>query len=389
MLDIPAIRREFPALRPGSARVYLDNAATTYQPQCVIASVSDFYASARSPSDTYERYADARRRIARSVGTVHAEHVVFCASATSAIHIVAQSWGDANIGVDDDIIVSSAEHISNLAPWQALARRRGAHLRVIAVDATGAFPLEAMRQTLCKRTKLVAVSHVSNVTGAIFPVREIVTAAHEAGARVLIDGAQAIARLPIAFDELGADFYVFSGHKVFAPTGIGVLLAKRELLDAMHPVLLGANAFDGFELDDAKLARAPGRLEGGTANIAGAIALARAIEFVEHYGWNEIADHERRLRERLDAGLAGIRGLSTLGSSTDAAIVSFVVTDRDSIDVQQRLSDQSIDVRAGHLSAQTLLRQFGVANAVRVSVAIYNDENDIDRFIAALAEIVR
>lgn len=385
MLDSVAIGREFPAL---GARTYLDNAATTLQPRCVIDAVSGFYETARSPDDTYRLYDDARRRVASCVGST-AEEVAFCASATHAIDLIAQSWGAANVGAGDEIVVSSAEHVANLACWQALAKRSAAQLRVVRVDDSGAFPLDAFKQTLSKRTKLVAVTHVSNVTGAIFPVRDIIAITHDAGASVLIDGAQAVCRLPIGFDELDADFYAFSGHKAFTPTGIGVLLGKSELLNAMHPILRGANAFEVFTLDESKLAPIPGRFEGGSANIAGAIGLARALEFVAQVGWIEIADHELKLCERLDAGLAAIKGLSVLGSNARAAIRSFTVEGCDSADIQKQLNARAIDIRAGHLSAQTLLRQFGVENALRVSAAIYNDENDIDRFVHALAEIVR
>jgi cysteine desulfurase/selenocysteine lyase len=392
MLDIAAIRREFPALssaNSAAARVHLDNAATTYQPRHVIDTVSDYYEHARSPNDAYVLYVEARRRIARGTGAAHPEEVVFCASATHAIHLVAHGWGDANIGSDDEIVVSSAEHVANFASWQALAQRRGARLRVIPVDATGALPLEALQRILSKRTKLVAIAHVSNVMGAVFPVREIVAATHDVGARVLIDGAQAVSRLPVGFDELDADFYAFSGHKAFAPTGIGVLLARRDLLDEMQPVLSGANAFDAFASDECKLAAAPGRFEGGTANIAGAIALAEALEFVERLGRTEIADHERGLRQQFDAGLARIKGVSILGSGSGAAICAFIVAGRDSGEIQRRLGDHAIDIRAGHLSAQTLLRQFGADSALRASATIYNNENDIDRFLAALTAIVR
>lgn len=391
MLDIQGIQREFPALlrTSDSKRVYLDNAATTFQPRRVIATVSDFCAHGHSPAAASALYAAARLRIARIVGAPDPECIVFCGSATHAIHLVAHGWGDANIGVDDEIVVSSAEHVANFASWQALAQRRGARLRVISVDATGALPLDALQRALSVRTRLVAVTHVSNVTGAVFPVREIIAAAHDAGARVLIDGAQAVVRLPVGFDALDADFYAFSGHKAFAPTGIGVLLARRELLDEMQPVFLGANAFEAMTLDESKLAPAPGRLESGTANISGAIALAEALEFGERLGWNEIADHEHSLCRQLRAGLVRINGVSILGSSADTAICAFVVSGHDSREVQRDLADRSIDIRAGHLSAQPLLNEFGVAGALRASAAIYNDESDVGRFLEALEASVR
>ncbi len=393
MLDVPALRCQFPSLsrsKDSSKRVYLDNAATTFVPRGVIAVVSDYCERGHSPATAATIYADARMRVARAVGAADPDGVVFCAGATHAIHLVATSWGDANIAAGDEIIVSSAEHVANLACWQALAQRRGGRLRVIAVDANGTFPLDALRQTLSTRTKLVAVTHVSNVSGSIFPAREIATAAHAVGARVLIDGAQAIAHMPVEFDQIGADFYAFSGHKAFAPTGIGVLLGKTDCLDALPPVLLGANAFDAFTLDDATLAPVPGRFEGGTANIAGAAAIAETLEFVGRLGWDDVAEHERRLCARLDAGLAQIEGISVVGSNgSPVGIRAFVVDGNDSFEIQRRLQDRSIDIRAGHLSAQTLLRQLGVEHALRASVAIYNDADDIDRFIAALAASVR
>lgn len=393
MLEIQALRREFPALSPngaGAQRVHLDNAATTCQPRRVIAAVASFYEHGISPEAASALHADARVRIARATGASDPDGVVFCPSATHAIDLVARTWGDANIGAGDEIIVSSAEHIANLACWQALALRHGAHLRMIPVNANGAFPLDALRQALSRRTKLVATTHVSNVSGAVFPVREIVTAAHAAGARVLIDGAQAVAHMPVEFDALGADFYAFSGHKAFAPTGTGVLLGKSACLQALQPALLGANAFDAHTLENRTLAPSPNRFEGGTANIAGALALAEALEFTEQLGWNEVAEHECRLRHRLDTGLAAIERVSVLGSGGPAVgIRSFVVDGHDAREIQRRLHDRRIDIRAGSLSAQTLLRQFGTDDALRVSVAAYNDAEDIDRFLAALAASAR
>jgi len=392
MRDIPALRRTFPALSPaadGVRRVHLDNAATTCQPSGVVAAVSDFYERGHSPAAAAALQADARTRIARAAGASGPDCVVFCAGATQAIQLVAAGWGDANIGVGDEIIVSSAEHVANMACWQALALRRAAQLRMIPVDADGTFPVDAMQQVLSERTRLVAVTHVSNVSGTVFPVREIVAAAHAVGACVLIDGAQAVAHMPVEFDAIGADFYAFSGHKAFAPTGIGVLLGKSARLDALQPVLLGANAFEAFTLDNRSLAPVPFRLEGGTANVAGALALAAALEFTERLGWDEVAEHERRLCAQLDAGLALIKGVSILGSSAGAVgIRSFVVAGHDASGIQRRLQDQGIDIRAGHLSARTLLRQFGADSALRASIAVYNVADDVDRFLAALAASV-
>jgi cysteine desulfurase/selenocysteine lyase len=391
MLDIPALRRAFPALQAddnGSKRVYLDNAATTLTPHEVIAAVSDFHERGHAAAADV-LHADARARIARAVGAADPRCVVFCVGATHAIDLVARTWGDANVAGGDEIVVSSAEHVANLACWQALALRRRARLRVIPVDADGAFPVGALQQVLSKQTRLVAITQVSNVTGAVFPVRGIVAAAHAAGARVLIDGAQAVVHMPVAFDAIGADFYAFSGHKTFAPAGIGVLLGRSECLDALPPVLLGANAFAAFSLDDSSPAPAPGRFEGGTTNIAGAVALAAALEFSARLGWDSVAAHERNLRAQLDAGLASIKGISVLGAGGAVGIRAFVVDGHEPAEIQRRLQDRSIAVRAGHLSALTLLRQFGTDRALRASIAVYNDAGDIDRLIEALAASAR
>lgn len=380
-----AIRDEFPALASG--RAYLDNAATTHQPRAVMRAISHYVERVHGTPDSAAAYADARARVARHVGAMP-DNVVFCGGATQAIQLVAD--GIDAIGADDEILVSSAEHIANLAPWQRLAAQRGGRLRVVDVDANGGLSLDAFRSTLSGRVKFVAVTHVSNALGTTMPVREIVEAAHANGARVLIDGAQAIAHGPVDFDDIGADFYVFSGHKVFAPTGIGVVLATREMLATMQPSLLGAQTFASFTLDNTTPAKSPQRFEGGTSNGAGAAGLAAAFDYVASIGWNALELHTHRLLNRLDDGLATIKNIRALaGNAASVGVRSFVAEHHDSFSIQRALAERGIDVRAGHLSAGTLLRQFGTTHAVRVSIAPYNDDDDIDRFIAALRELVR
>ncbi len=332
-------------------------------------------------------YADARARIARHVGA-EAENVVFCAGATQAIQLVAD--GFRSISAGDEIVVSSAEHVANLAPWQRVASQFGAQLRVIDVDANGQLPIDAFRKALSERTKFVAITHVSNVLGTTLPVRDIVDAAHAVGARVLIDGAQAVAHGPIDFAGIDADFYAFSGHKVFAPTGIGVLLAKRDMLDAMSPPLLGAQAFAYHRIGASELAHVPQRFEGGTANVAGAVGLAAALDYVAAIGWPAIDAKVHRLLERLDAGLRAMDRIRVFApSSVSAGIRSFVVDGCDSAAIQRALAASRVEVRAGHLSAGTLLAQFGARHALRVSLAPYNNEDDIDRLLSALRDAVR
>lgn len=385
LTPLPAMRDDFPALV--SRRVYLDNAATTHQPRAVIRAVSEYVEHVHGTPAAAAVYADARARVAQNVGAL-AENVVFCGGATQAIQIIAEGF-DA-IGSGDEIVVSSAEHIANLAPWQRFAEQRGGKLRVVDVDANGTLPIDAFRSALSDRTKFVAVTHVSNALGTTMPVRDIILAAHEAGARVLIDGAQAVAHGAVDFDALGADFYVFSGHKVFAPTGIGVLLATHEMLQSMQPRLLGSQAFMSFTLQSSESAKPPQRFEGGTSNVAGAVGLAAALDYVASQGWDVLDAQSHRLLDRLDTGLSSIGGIRVLaGSAPSVGVRSFIAEGHESIEIQHALAERGIDVRAGHLSAGTLLRQFGTTHAVRVSVAPYNSDDDIDRFLAALREAVR
>ncbi|HEX6832438.1 MAG TPA: aminotransferase class V-fold PLP-dependent enzyme [Rudaea sp.] len=383
--DVAAVRRQFPALSDGAARTWLDNAAATLVPRRALDAWTQFHECQRTPAQTDVVYEDARRRVARCVGADPGD-VVFCSGTTHAIHLVAAGWADANVREGDEIVVSAAEHIANFAPWHALARRRGAHVRVVAPDASGSFAPEAFHAALSPRTRLVAIAHVSNVTGTMLPIRAVIEAAHACGARVLIDGAQAVAHGPVDFAALGADFYAFCAHKAFAPRGLGVLLACRERLEEMQPVLLGANAFSQFTLDREQPAPFPGRLEGGSANIAGALALAEALEFAQALGWDAIADHERRLAAHLDAGLAAIRAVRALPSPPQSVpIRSFVAGGRSSVAIAQTLGESAIDVRAGSLSAETLLQHLGSGDAVRIAAAHYNTQDDIDRLLAALS----
>lgn len=378
-------RNDFPAL--GSGRAYLDNAATTHQPRAVLRAVTEYVERVHGTPGGAAVYADARARVARHVGA-SSDNVVFCGGATQAIQLVID--GFARIEAGGEIVTSSAEHIANLAPWQRLAEQRGARLRVVDVDANGIVPLDAIRSALSEKTKFVAITHVSNVLGTTQPVRDIVKLAHEVGARVLIDGAQAIAHGAIDFAELGADFYVFSGHKVFAPTGIGVLLATRDMLEAMGPPLLGAQAFSEFTLDYATPAKSPQRFEGGTSNVAGMVGLAAALDYVAAIGWSALDAQSHRLLDRLDRGLAEIGGIRVLAAAASSVGVrSFVVEGMESVTIQRALAERGVDVRAGHLSAGTLLRQFGSTHAIRVSLAPYNNDDDIDRFLAALHDVVR
>jgi len=324
MPELPAIRDDFPALASG--RVYLDNAATTHQPHAVLRAVNHYIERVHGTPDAAAAYSDARERVAKHIGA-SPENVIFCGGATQAIQLVADGFGV--IDAHDGIVVSSAEHIANLAPWQRLAMRCDGELLVVEVDENGVLSRDGLRSALQRPTKIVAMTHVSNALGTTLPVREIVGAAHDAGARVLIDGAQAVAHGAVDFADLGADFYVFSGHKVFAPTGIGVLLATPAMQQVAQPLFLGAQAFSGFTLESAAPAKAPQRFEGGTANVAGAVGLAAALDYVAAIGWAALDAQNRRLLARLDSGLSSLRGVRVLaGSSPSVGVRSFVVDGR-------------------------------------------------------------
>ena len=395
--DNSAIRRDFAMLserRGDQPLAYLDNAGTTLRPRAVIERLVRFEQSQNSslPSargDTAETlYADARRCVARFIGAGSADEIVFCRGATEAINFVAQTWGERYVHAGDEILVTDLEHHANLAPWYALAQRRGATVHSIPFDEKGNLRLADLHERIGKRTKLVAITHASNVFGTIPPLREIIAAAHSVGANVLVDGAQAPAHIAIDVAALDADFYTFSGHKVFAPSGIGVLYGKRELLDTMPPWQLGANAIERFDPLVMHCSPVPARFEAGSANVAGAIALAAALDYVDSIGFDAIEQHEAALIAHLVDGLQTLRNVRLLGApSTRIPLVAFCVQNSAATDIRNALAQQGIEIRAGHLSAQPLLGRFGVEEALRISLAMYNDEGDIERVVAVLERL--
>jgi cysteine desulfurase/selenocysteine lyase len=399
-LDVEAIRADFPILREkinGKDLVWFDNAATTQKPRCVIDRLGAFYTSensnihrgahtlARRATDAYE---DARRTAARFLGAGSPDEIVFVRGTTEAINLVASSWGSRFVGADDEILISELEHHANIVPWQLLCRKTGARLRCFPADGAGQIDLAAYGACLTPRTKLVAFSHVSNVLGAVAPAEALIRLAHRAGAVVLVDGAQAVSHLPVDVRALDADFYAFSGHKVFGPTGIGVLYGKYGLLDDMAPYQGGGNMIASVTMEESLYKKPPHRFEAGTNNIAGAIALGSALRYVSGLGLQAIAGYERMLLGCLTEELHHISGLSLVGNPADrSAIVSFRLDGLDSDDVARALDGEGIAVRAGHHCAQPALRRFGLDNAVRASLAVYNTFGEIDRFVRVLKNI--
>lgn len=400
--DVNAVRRDFPILAErvnGKPLVWLDNAATTHKPQSVIDRIAYFYAHENSnihraahelaarATDAYEA---ARQKVARFLGASSTDEIIFVRGATEAINLVARTWGQANIQAGDEIVVSHLEHHANIVPWQMLAAEKGAKLRVIPVDDTGQILLEEARRLMNDRTKLVAVTQVSNALGTVTPVRELVALAHSVGAKALVDGAQAVSHLRVDVQALDADFYVFSGHKVFAPTGIGVVYGKRALLEHMPPYQGGGNMIADVTFERTVYQGPPNRFEAGTGNIADAVGLGAAIDYVQGLGLEAIAQYEHDLLDYTTHGLKGIPGLRLVGTAAHkASVASFVLPGWRTEEIGAELNREGIAVRSGHHCAQPILRRFGLEATVRPSLAFYNTCEEVDLLVRVVNRLAR
>ncbi|SDC58436.1 family 2A encapsulin nanocompartment cargo protein cysteine desulfurase [Paraburkholderia lycopersici] len=396
--DVNAVRRDFPILQErvnGKQLVWFDNAATTHKPQAVIDRLAYFYAHENSnihraahalaarATDAYEH---ARKTVQRFIGASSPEEIVFVRGTTEAINLIAKTWGVQNVGEGDEIIVSHLEHHANIVPWQQLAALKGAKLRVIPVDDSGQVLLDEYRKLLNDRTKIVSVTQVSNALGTVVPVREIVELAHRAGARALVDGAQSISHMRVDVQALDVDFFVFSGHKIYGPTGIGAVYGKREVLDAMPPWQGGGNMIQDVTFEKTVFQPAPARFEAGTGNIADAVGLGAALDYVSRIGIENIARYEHDLLAYATSVLAPVPGVRLVGTARDkASVLSFVLKGYTTEEVGQALSREGIAVRAGHHCAQPILRRFGLEATVRPSLAFYNTCAEVD----ALVSVVR
>jgi cysteine desulfurase / selenocysteine lyase len=402
---LPAhVRADFPALHPGAPAppggaplVYLDSAATTQKPECVIEAVARYYregvgnvhrgahALGGRASEAHE---GARRAVAHLLHAGSPEEIVLVGGCTAAINLVAHAFGDAQVGPGDEVIVTRLEHHSNLLPWQRLCERRGATLRVVPLTERGELDLDQLAAWLSPRTRLVAVAHVSNTVGGILPVREVVELAHAAGARVLVDGAQAVARQPVDVRELGCDFYAFSGHKLYAPAGIGALYARREVLERLPPFMTGGGMVDQVGATSSSYAEAPRRFEAGTPNVEGAVGLARAIEYLEGLDLARVMRHDQALTRYARAALARVPGLRLIGEpARPLGVVTFVLSDIHAHDASSILDEAGVAVRAGHHCASLALEHFGVSATLRASFGVYNTRADVDALVAALARV--
>jgi cysteine desulfurase/selenocysteine lyase len=401
--DVNTIRRDFPILSErvsgGRPLIWFDNAATTQKPRAVIERLSYFYAHENSnihraahelaarATDAYEA---ARKKVARFIGASSPDEIVFVRGTTEGINLVAQSYGKQYVGKDDEIVISHLEHHANIVPWQMLAAERGAKLRVIPVDETGQVRLDEYQKLLNHRTRIVAVTQVSNALGTIVPVKEIIDLGHRAGATVLIDGAQSVSHMRVDVQALDADFFVFSGHKIFGPTGIGVVYGKRAILDRTPPYQGGGNMIKDVTFDKTVYQDPPGRFEAGTGNIADAVGLGAALDYVDQIGIENIARYEHELLEYGTQELCSIAGLHLIGTAADkASVMSFVLDGYSTEEVGQALSEEGIAVRAGHHCAQPILRRFGLESTVRPSIAFYNTFAEIDHLVSTLRNLNR
>lgn len=398
-VDFPVerIRRDFPALHNNSGDrplIWLDNAATTHKPSQVIESVAEFYARYNSnvhrgahalARRATEEYEAARSAVAAFLGARRPEEIVFVRGTTEAINLVAGSWGRSALHQGDEIIVTELEHHSNIVAWQLLAEQKGLRLRVVPLDDSGALDMEVYCDLLGHQTKLVAVSHSSNVLGTVPPIKDITRLAHRYGALVLVDGAQAVGHFPVDVREIDADFYAVSGHKFFGPTGIGALYGKSDLLRTMPPWQGGGGMIDHVSFEHTTYAPPPGRFEAGTGHIAGAIGLRSAIEYLTEVGTASLARYESRLAAYTAAKLAAVPGLRSLGTVPGKiGVFTFVSSHSSPNELARALDDQGIAVRAGHHCAQPALRRYGATNAVRLSLALYNTFDEIDTLAHSL-----
>ncbi|MGJ0484146.1 MAG: family 2A encapsulin nanocompartment cargo protein cysteine desulfurase [Methylomicrobium sp.] len=396
--DVQAVRRDFPILNEkvnGRPLVWFDNAATTQKPQVVIDRLSYFYQHENSnihraahelAARSTDAYEEARKTVARFIGASSPNDVVFVRGSTEAINLVAQSWGRANVGPGDEIIVSWLEHHANIVPWQQLCAEKGAVLRVIPVDDSGQLLLSEYQKLLNSKTKLVAFTQVSNALGTITPAQEIIELAKRTGAKVLLDGAQSISHIKVDVQALDCDWFVFSGHKIYGPTGIGALYGKPEVLEVMPPWQGGGNMIEDVTFEKTLYQPAPARFEAGTGNIADAVGLGAALEYVEKVGIDNIARYEHELLSYATDALARIPGLRLIGTARDkTSVLSFVLKGLSTADIGTALNKEGIAVRSGHHCAQPILRRFGLESTVRPSLAFYNTYAEVDW----LATVVR
>jgi cysteine desulfurase/selenocysteine lyase len=396
-LDPEKVKGDFPILRQrihGHPLVYLDSAATSQKPQSVIDTISHFYLSDNSnvhrgvhqlSERATQAFEAAREKVQRFINAAKSEEVVFVRGTTEAINLVAQTFGRVNVGAGDQVLISAMEHHSNIVPWQILCEQKGASLRVLPINDAGELSVEEFESQLGPRTRLVALAHVSNALGTVNPVRKLIEIAHRRSVPVLVDGAQAVPHLKVDVRALDCDFYAFSSHKMFGPMGIGVLYAKSRWLDAMPPYQGGGDMILSVTFEKTVYNRIPYKFEAGTPDVAGAIGLGAAIDYLEGLGLDAIAAYEHDLLQYGTESLQSVEGLRLIGTAREkASVLSFVVENIHPHDLGTILDHEGIAVRTGHHCAQPVMQRFGVPATARASLALYNTPEDIDRLVAGI-----
>lgn len=395
-MDVKAIREQFPILDQeinGKPLVYLDSSATSQKPIQVIEAVNEYYRKNNSNvhrgvhtlgSRATDQYEGAREKVKQFINAKESAEIIFTRGTTTALNIVAQSYGLANVTSEDEIVITPMEHHSNIIPWQQVAKKTGATLKYIPLQEDGTISLDDVRNTVTDRTKIVAIAHVSNVLGTVNPVKEIAEIAHQHGAVIVVDGAQGAPHIQLDVQNMNCDFYAFSGHKMLAPTGIGVLYGKRELLEEMEPVEFGGEMIDFVGKYESTWKELPWKFEGGTPIIAGAIGLSAAIDFLTDVGMDNILAHEDQLAAYAYNRLSEIEGLTIYGPKKRAALVTFNLGEIHPHDVSTVLDTEGIAIRAGHHCAQVLMKELNCIATARASMYLYNTEEDIDRLVDGL-----
>ena len=401
MLDIESIRKEFPILARevhGKPLVYFDNGATTQKPQCVLDRIMRSYTLENSnihrgvhylSGVATEAHEAARQRVADFIGARSKDEILFTRGTTESVNLVARTLADQICHEDDEIVVTTMEHHSNIVPCQMACERTGAVLRVSPINEHGELILSEFEALLSERTKIVSVAHVSNVLGTVNPVAEIIRIAHKYGAKVLIDGAQAIAHIPVNVVELDADFYAFSGHKVYAPNGIGVLYGKREILDAMPPFMGGGEMIETVRFEKTTYNKLPYKYEAGTPDYVGSCALATALDYISAIGMKEIAEYEHELLAYATKKIKEIEGVRIIGEAKEkSGVLSFMVEGVHPYDIGMMLDKLGIAIRTGHHCAEPLIDWYGIPGTARASFAFYNTKEEIDYFISSLKRVL-
>ncbi|GEL69198.1 MULTISPECIES: cysteine desulfurase [Myxococcus] len=399
--DVNQVRKDFPILHQevrGRPLVYLDSAATAQKPQAVIDALVRFYQHDNAnvhrgvhvlSERATEAYEGARETVRRFINARDVKEVVFVRGTTEAINLVAQTYGRKHIGAGDEVLITQMEHHANIVPWRMLCEQTGAVLKVIPVDDRGELVLDAVDALLTERTRILAVTHVSNALGTVAPVKELTRRAHAKGIPVLVDGAQAVTHFPVDVQDLGCDFYAFSGHKMFGPTGIGVLYGRKELLDAMPPYQGGGDMIVSVTMEKVTYNRVPYRFEAGTPNLEGAVGLAAAIRYLEALGMENVAAHDRELLAYATQALESVPGLRMVGTAREkSGVLSFMLADVHPHDVGTILDREGICIRTGHHCAQPVMQHFKVPATSRASLALYNTREDVDALVRGLHKVL-